>query len=94
MAGQGFPALETFHMIKHDPSYLEIPTKLHLLNQFTSTIVSIHRHVENENFLSKIFLFWKTIIFNEIITTIGLESQNAREYPLLFRWSLKDAIKF
>jgi hypothetical protein len=39
-------------------------------------------------------LFWKTIIFNEIITTIGLESQNAREYPLLFRWSLKDAIKF
>jgi hypothetical protein len=31
-------------------------------------------------------LFWKTInIFNVIITTIGLESQNAREYPLLFR---------
>jgi hypothetical protein len=30
-------------------------------------------------------LFWKTIIFNVIITTIGLESQNVREYPLLLK---------
>jgi len=85
MTNEGCPTLETFHMIKHDPSCLEVPTKLHLLNRFTSTIISIHRHLEHENFLSKILLFWKTIIFNVIITTIGLESQNVREYPLLLK---------
>ncbi len=86
MVSEGCPTLKTFHMFKHGPSCLEVPTKLHLLNQFTSTTISIHRHLEHEKFLSKILLFWKTInIFNVIITTIGLESQNAREYPLLFR---------
>jgi hypothetical protein len=46
MVHEGHLAFETFHMIKHDPSYLEVLTRLHLLHQVTSTIVSIYKHLE------------------------------------------------
>jgi hypothetical protein len=73
MASKGRQALDTFHIIKHDPSCLEVPTRLHLFHQVTSTTISIHKHFEKENFLSRL-LYWKTTILNVIITTIGLES--------------------
>ncbi len=33
MVGKGCPILDTFDIIKHDPSYLKVATKLHLLHQ-------------------------------------------------------------
>jgi hypothetical protein len=73
MASKDHRTLDTFHMIKHDPSCLELPTRLHPFHQVTSTTVSTHKHFEEENFLSEL-LSWKTTILNVIITTIGLES--------------------
>ncbi len=34
-------------MIEHDPSCLEVATRLHLFQQVTSIIISIHRHLEH-----------------------------------------------
>ncbi len=71
MVGKGSPILDTFHIIKHDPRYLEVTTKLHLLHQITPAIISIHIHLEQEHFFS-LMLSWKIMILNVIITIIDL----------------------
>jgi hypothetical protein len=80
MASKICPVLDTFDIIKHDLSYLEVTTKLHPFHQIKSAPFSIHRHLEREHLFSKL-LSWKTTILDVIITTISLEHQNARDMP-------------
>jgi hypothetical protein len=82
MVGEGCLALNTFHIIKHDPSCLKVTAKVHLLHQITSTTISIHRHLEHEPFFFG-FSSWKTIILNVIITTRDLKSHNVKYIPFV-----------
>jgi hypothetical protein len=54
MAGEGHPILDMFDMIKHDPNYLEVATRLHSLHQIKSIPLSINRHFEKKDLLSKL----------------------------------------
>ncbi len=49
MASKRCPFLDTFDIIEHDPSCLEVATKLHLLHQVKYAPFPIHRHLENEH---------------------------------------------
>jgi hypothetical protein len=40
------------HMIKHDPSVFQIPSKLHLHDKLRSIPHTIYLYLENENLLS------------------------------------------
>jgi hypothetical protein len=82
MASKGHLVLDTFNTIKHDPSCLEVATKLHPLHQVKSIPLPMHKHLEKEHFFSKL-LSWKTTILDVIITTIGLQSQNAKDVPFI-----------
>jgi hypothetical protein len=51
MVGKGHLVLNMFDMIEHDPSCLEVTTKLHSLHQIKSTPLSINKHFEKKNLL-------------------------------------------
>jgi hypothetical protein len=59
------------HMIKNDPSILQIPCRLHSRDQARSTSHIVYRHLENENLMSY-NLSWKTTLLNVVIMTLGL----------------------
>lgn len=59
------------HDIQHDPTYLKITSRLHLLHQIKSSNISMHGHFENEHFLF-ILLTWKIIVSNVVIITLYL----------------------
>jgi hypothetical protein len=54
MVGEGNLVMDMFDMIEHDPSYLEVATKLHPLHQVKFTPFSINRHFEEKYFFSKL----------------------------------------
>jgi hypothetical protein len=82
MACKGHLVLDMFNTIKHDPSCLEVTTRLHLLHQVKSIPLPIHKHFEKEHFFPKL-QSWKTTILDVIITTIGLESHNDKDVPFI-----------
>jgi hypothetical protein len=45
-------ASNTPHMIKHDPSFLQIPYRLHSCDEDDSTPIIVYQHLENEHLLS------------------------------------------
>jgi hypothetical protein len=54
MADEGRLVLDTFDMIKHDPSYLKVTSKLHPLDQVKFVPISINIHFEEKYLLSKL----------------------------------------
>jgi hypothetical protein len=50
MVGEGCLILDMFEMIKHDPSCLEVTTKLHPHDQVKSIPISINIHFEDKDF--------------------------------------------
>ena len=56
VAGHGGPLGDAFDMVGHDPSMLEIPTKLHSLNQVDPTTRADRGHLENENLVGLVTL--------------------------------------
>jgi hypothetical protein len=71
-------ANNTLHMIKHDPSVLQIPCRLHSCDEVNSTLDTIYRHLENEHLLS-MNLSWEITILDVVISTFGL-SQVCYQY--------------
>jgi hypothetical protein len=63
-------------MIKHDPSILQIPSKLHLHDKVCSTPHTIYRHLENENLLSY-NLTWEATLLDVIMMILGLQFKDA-----------------
>ncbi|CAK9219932.1 unnamed protein product, partial [Sphagnum troendelagicum] len=63
-------------MIKHDPSILQIPYRLHLCDKTRSTPHTIYGHLENEHLLSK-NLSRETTFLDVIISTLGLQVKDA-----------------
>ena len=61
VAGHGGPLGDAFDMIGHDPSMLEIPTRLHVLNQVNPTTAANLGHLEDENFVRLVTMAWKLI---------------------------------
>jgi hypothetical protein len=51
VAGHGGPLGDAFDMVGHDPSMLEIPARLHTLNQVDPNTMADLKHFENKNFL-------------------------------------------
>jgi hypothetical protein len=52
MTSHSYPTNNTLHMIKHDPSILQIPYKLHLCDKVDSTPDTTYQHLENKHLLS------------------------------------------
>jgi hypothetical protein len=52
MRSHSCPTINMLHMIKHDPSVLQIPYRLHLRDKASSTPHTIYQHLENENLMS------------------------------------------
>jgi len=65
------PTNNTLHMIKHDPSVLQIPFTLHSHDGVCSIPHAIYQHFENENLLSY-NLTWKALL-DVITVTFGLQ---------------------
>ena len=61
VAGHGGPLGDTFDMVGHDPSMLEIPAGLHTLNQVDPTTRADLGHLENKNFVRVVTLAWELI---------------------------------
>jgi len=80
MASEGHLILDTFDMIKHDLSCLEVTTRLHPLDQIKFIPISINKHFEEKD-LSKL-LSWKGTILDVVITTIGLRDKMLKMYLL------------
>jgi hypothetical protein len=51
VASHGGPLGDSFDMVRHDPSILEITARLHALNQVDPTTGPDLRHFENKNFV-------------------------------------------
>ena len=49
VAGHGGPLGNVFDMVRHDPSMLEIPTRLHVPNQVDPTTRANFQYLENES---------------------------------------------
>jgi len=60
MTSHSCPTNNMLHMIKHDPSILQIPCKLHSCDEANSTPIIIFGHLENEHLLS-INLSWEIV---------------------------------
>jgi hypothetical protein len=56
VANHGDPLGDVFDIVGHDPSMLEIPARLHALNQVDPTTRADLRHLENKNFVRLITL--------------------------------------
>ncbi len=65
------PTSPTFHMIKHDPSILQIPCMLHSCDNTRSTPHTIYGHLENEHLLFKT-LSKEATFLDVVIPTLGL----------------------
>jgi hypothetical protein len=63
-------------MIKHDPSILQIPYRLHLCDEANYTLDTIYRHFENEHLLS-MNLSWEATFLDVVILTFGLQLKYA-----------------
>ena len=61
VAGHGGPLGDAFDMVGHDPSMLEIPARLHALNQVDPTTRADLGHLENKNFVRLVTLAWELI---------------------------------
>jgi hypothetical protein len=61
VAGHGGPLGDTFDMVRHDPSMLEITVRLHAFNQVDPTIRADLGHLENKNFVRIVALAWELI---------------------------------
>jgi hypothetical protein len=61
VAGHGGPLGDSFDMVGHDPSMLEITARLHALNQVDPTTRADLRHFENKNFVRIVTLAWELI---------------------------------
>jgi hypothetical protein len=70
------------HMIKHDPSIQQIPSRLHSHDEACSTPCAIYQHLENENFLSY-NLTWEVTLLDVIITTLGFQFKDVINIPML-----------
>jgi hypothetical protein len=76
MTSHSCPASNTFHMIKHDPNVLQIPSRLHSHDEGRSTPHTIYQHFENVNLLSY-NLIWETTFVDVIIATFRLQFKDA-----------------
>jgi hypothetical protein len=72
MKSHSCSTINTLHMIKHDPSVLQIPYRLHLRDKASSITHIVYQHLENEN-LMYYNLFSKTTFLNVVIMTLGLQ---------------------
>jgi hypothetical protein len=72
MISHNCPNSNMFHMIKHDPSILQIPCRLHSCEKVDSTPISIYQHLENEHLLST-NLSWEVALLDVVISTLGLQ---------------------
>ena len=61
VAGHGGPLGDAFDMVRHDPSMLEIPARLHAPNQINPTTGANLEHLEDENFVHLVTLAWELI---------------------------------
>ena len=64
VACHGGPLGDAFDMVRHDPSMLEIPARLHALNQVDPTTRANLIHIENKNFVRLVTLAWKLILLD------------------------------
>jgi hypothetical protein len=71
VTNHNYPTNNTLHMIKHDPSVLQIPFRLHSHDGVCSIPHAIYQHFENENLLSY-NLTWEALL-NVITVTFGLQ---------------------
>ncbi len=71
MTSHSCPTSNTLHMIKHDPSILQIPYRLHSCDQVRSILHIVYKHLENENLLSY-NLSWKVTLLNVFIAILEL----------------------
>jgi hypothetical protein len=58
--------------ISHDPSILQIPSRLHSHDKAQSIPHAVYQHLENENLLSY-NLTWETTPLDVIIASLGLQ---------------------
>jgi hypothetical protein len=61
VAGHGGPLGDSFDMVGHDPSMLEITARLHAFNQVDPTTRANLGHYENKNFVRIVTLAWELI---------------------------------
>ncbi len=76
MTSHSCPTNHMLHMIKHDPSILQIPCKLHSCHKTHSTPHTIYEHLENEHLLSK-NLSTQIIFLDIVISTLGFQFKDA-----------------
>ncbi len=76
MTSHNCPTNNTFHMIKHDPTVLQIPYRLHSSDKANSTLDTIYWHLENKHILS-MNLSWETSLLVIVIPTLGLKFKDA-----------------
>ncbi len=72
MTSHNCPTSHTLHMIKHDPSILQIPCRLHSCDKTHSIPHIIYGHLENEHLLSKTYSRKQTFL-DVVILTLGLQ---------------------
>jgi hypothetical protein len=76
MTSHSCPTNHMLHMIKHDPSILQIPRRLHSCDKTHSTPHTIYRRLENEQLLSK-NLSREVAFLDVVILTLGLQFKDA-----------------
>ncbi len=72
MTSHSYPIGNMLHMIKHDPSVLQIPCRLHLCDEAHSILNTIYQHLEIEHLLS-MNLSQETTLLDVIILTLRLQ---------------------
>jgi hypothetical protein len=76
MTNHNYPANNMFYMVKHDPSVLQIPCRLHSCDKVNSIPNTIYQHLENEHILS-MNLSWEATLLEVINPTFGLQLKYA-----------------
>ncbi len=69
-------AINTLHMIKHDPSVLQIPYRLHCCGEADSIPDTIYQHLENKHLLS-MNLSWEVALMDVVILNFRLQFKDA-----------------
>jgi hypothetical protein len=72
ITNHSYPTNRMFHMIKYDPSILQIPCKLHSCDKTCSAPHTIYGHLENEHLLSK-NLSKEATPLDVVISTLGFQ---------------------
>jgi hypothetical protein len=80
MISHSCPTSHALHMIKHDPSILQFPYRLHSCDKTRSTPHIIYEHLENEHLLIK-NLFREATLMDVVMSTLRLQFKDAINVP-------------